>query len=143
MSHPALTVALLTSAAVLALASFLAYAAVRYAPIIGRIFEEKPLFLPLRLPPAPGGEGVRFPTADGLELAGTYLRATTPARVGVLVFCHEFLSDRWSFQPYLEPLRARGFAGDLSSTHADRTVLATDNSIYHVTPEAIAFPRGT
>src|SRR3954470_621183 len=44
---------------------------------------------------------------------------------------------------FLAELRARGFAGDLSSTHADRTVLATDNSIYHVTPEAIAFPRGT
>ena len=44
---------------------------------------------------------------------------------------------------FLAELRARGFAGDLSSTHADRTVLATDNSIYQVTPEAIAFPRGT
>src|SRR3954451_16598661 len=44
---------------------------------------------------------------------------------------------------FLTDLRVRGFAGDLSSTHADRTVLATDNSIYHLTPEAIAFPRGT
>ena len=44
---------------------------------------------------------------------------------------------------FLAELRARGFAGDLSSTHADRTVLATDNSIYQVTPQAIAFPRGT
>src|SRR5215207_6502943 len=43
---------------------------------------------------------------------------------------------------FLAELRARGFAGDLSSTHADRTVLATDNSIYQATPEAIAFPRG-
>ncbi|AWN50979.1 FAD-binding and (Fe-S)-binding domain-containing protein [Methylobacterium sp. 17Sr1-1] len=38
-------------------------------------------------------------------------------------------------------LRARGFAGDLSLTQADRTVLATDNSIYQLTPRAIAFPR--
>jgi len=39
-------------------------------------------------------------------------------------------------------LRARGFAGDLSAGAADRTVMATDNSIYQLTPQAIAFPRG-
>src|SRR4051794_37747338 len=44
---------------------------------------------------------------------------------------------------FLAELRARGFEGDLSPSYADRTVLATDNSIYQVTPEAIAFPRGT
>ncbi|MCJ2021176.1 FAD-binding oxidoreductase, partial [Methylobacterium sp. E-065] len=38
-------------------------------------------------------------------------------------------------------LRVRGFAGDLTLTEADRTVLATDNSIYQITPQAIAFPR--
>jgi FAD/FMN-containing dehydrogenase/Fe-S oxidoreductase len=38
-------------------------------------------------------------------------------------------------------LRARGFSGDLSLTAADRTVLATDNSIYQLTPKAVAFPR--
>ncbi len=38
-------------------------------------------------------------------------------------------------------LRARGFAGDLSLSPADRTVLATDNSIYQLTPQAVAFPR--
>ena len=30
---------------------------------------------------------------------------------------------------FLAELRARGFAGDLSAGYADRTVLATDNSI--------------
>jgi pimeloyl-ACP methyl ester carboxylesterase len=92
-----------------AVAAFLVYAAIRYSPIIGRIFEEKPLFLPLRVPPEPGGEDVRFATDDGLELAGTYFRASTEQRVGVLVFCHEYLSDRWSFRPYLEPVRALGY----------------------------------
>ncbi len=89
--------------------AFLIYAVTRYAPIIGRIFEEKPLFLPLRLTPETGGEDVRIVTQDGLELVGTYLKATAPTRVGVLVFCHEFLSDRWSFQPYINPLRAIGY----------------------------------
>jgi FAD/FMN-containing dehydrogenase len=45
------------------------------------------------------------------------------------------------YAAFLAELRTRGFAGDLSLTHADRTVLATDNSIYQLTPQAIAFPR--
>ena len=45
------------------------------------------------------------------------------------------------YAAFTAELRARGFKGDLSSTHADRTVLATDNSIYQLTPQAIAFPR--
>lgn len=105
----ALTLAVPVATALLALGSFLIYAAIRYAPVIGRIFEERPLFLPLRVAAEPGGDEVRFRTADGLELGGSYFRATTSTRVGVLVFCHEYLSDRWSFQPYANALRALGF----------------------------------
>lgn len=47
------------------------------------------------------------------------------------------------YDAFLAELHARGFAGDLSSGDADRTVLATDNSIYQIAPEAIAFPRET
>src|SRR5215217_8926474 len=47
------------------------------------------------------------------------------------------------YAAFLAELRARGFAGDLSATYADRTVLATDNSIYQLTPQAITFPRDT
>src|SRR5439155_19846448 len=72
---------------------------IKYAPIIGRKFEEPPLFLPLRLSPAELSESVEFFTEDGLRLAGSYLRARTDERAGVLVYCHEFLSDRWSFHP--------------------------------------------
>jgi pimeloyl-ACP methyl ester carboxylesterase len=86
-----------------------AYLIVHYTPIISRIFEEKPMFLPLRLAPTGEGEEVRFETADGLELGGTYLKARAPGRAGVLVFCHEFLSDRWSYHPYAERLRDQGF----------------------------------
>jgi FAD/FMN-containing dehydrogenase len=43
---------------------------------------------------------------------------------------------------FLAELRARGFEGSLSPTYADRTVLSTDNSIYQVFPQAIAFPKG-
>src|SRR5215204_7392558 len=47
------------------------------------------------------------------------------------------------YAAFLAELRARGFQGDLSSTYADRTVLATDNSIYQLWPQVIAFPRNT
>ena len=42
---------------------------------------------------------------------------------------------------FLAELRARGFEGTLSPAYADRTVLSTDNSIYQVLPQAIAFPK--
>lgn len=42
---------------------------------------------------------------------------------------------------FLEALRDAGFEGDVSATYADRTVLSTDNSIYQLTPQAVAFPR--
>ena len=44
---------------------------------------------------------------------------------------------------FFADLRARGFAGDLSEHAADRTVLATDNSIYQLVPQAVAWPRDT
>ncbi|MGE3822542.1 MAG: alpha/beta hydrolase, partial [Isosphaeraceae bacterium] len=88
---------------------FMFYVAIRYGPIISRIFEEKPLFLPLRVEPEPGGEDVRFRTEDGLELAGTYFKATGEGRVGVFVFCHEYLSNRWSCLPYTTELRRLGY----------------------------------
>src|SRR5271166_4893244 len=45
------------------------------------------------------------------------------------------------YAAFLTELRIRGFEGDLSPLCADRTVLATDNSIYQLTPQAVAFPR--
>src|SRR4051794_27806084 len=41
----------------------------------------------------------------------------------------------------LAALAARGFMGNLTRELGDRSVLATDNSIYQVVPEAIAYPR--
>jgi pimeloyl-ACP methyl ester carboxylesterase len=87
----------------------LAYLIVRYTPLIDRGFEEKPMFLPPRLAPRDDAEEVRFTTSDGLELAGSYLRARNGSRAGVLVFCHEFLSARWSYEPYADALRDLGF----------------------------------
>ncbi len=44
---------------------------------------------------------------------------------------------------FLDTLKASGFSGDLGRTVSDRIVLATDNSIYQVTPDAVVFPRNT
>ena len=44
-------------------------------------------------------------------------------------------------QAFLAELRLRGFEGDIAQGHADRTVFATDNSIYQLAPQAILFPR--
>lgn len=38
-------------------------------------------------------------------------------------------------------LRLRDFAGDISTRGGDRTVMATDNSIYQVTPQVVLYPR--
>jgi alpha-beta hydrolase superfamily lysophospholipase len=104
-----LTLLSLLAISLVALILFLIYAVVRYSPIIGRIFEEKPLFLPLQVPPRMDGEEVLFSTSDGLKLSGSYFRARTSTRIGVVVFCHEYLSDRWSFEPYADSLRNQGF----------------------------------
>ena len=88
---------------------FLAYVWIKYAPIIGRIFEHPPVFQPPQSPPLVGGEEVRFPTRDGVLLAGTYLKARTATRAGVVVFCPEYLGDRGSAALYADPLRDLGF----------------------------------
>ena len=110
MSSPASLIVLTsTLLAIAMIVVFLIYVVVRYTPIVGRIFEEKPMFLPLRVSPVEGDEDVRFRTSDGLELVGTYFKARTAQRSGVLVFCHEYLSNRWSVLPYADRLRDEGF----------------------------------
>ncbi|WP_346838951.1 FAD-binding and (Fe-S)-binding domain-containing protein [Microbulbifer sp. SAOS-129_SWC] len=42
---------------------------------------------------------------------------------------------------FLRTLREAGFRGDSSPSYASRTVLATDNSIYQVLPQAVVYPR--
>jgi pimeloyl-ACP methyl ester carboxylesterase len=105
--YPSLTLGLLVPAGLAVVT--LIYLVIKYAPIIGQKFEEPPLFLPLRVEPSERGEPVAFPASGGVRLAGTYLRARTAGRAGVTVYCHEFLSDRWSYRPYIDHLRDLGF----------------------------------
>ncbi|HMW49953.1 MAG TPA: hypothetical protein PKC70_16765, partial [Cellvibrionaceae bacterium] len=43
-------------------------------------------------------------------------------------------------EKFLHTLAALGFKGDIHSDYASRTVLATDNSIYQVLPQAVLYP---
>jgi dipeptidyl aminopeptidase/acylaminoacyl peptidase len=80
----------------------------KYAHLIVRIFQEKPLFILPRGDPLAEAEPVTFRTADGLTLCGCYL-ATSRRRRGVLLFGLEFGSSRWSCRSYCEHLVANGF----------------------------------
>jgi len=42
---------------------------------------------------------------------------------------------------FLNALKAAGFAGEIANDYANRTVLATDNSIYQRWPQAAVFPK--
>src|SRR5690625_2720299 len=42
---------------------------------------------------------------------------------------------------FLDALKTAGFAGEIAPDYADRTVLATDNSIYQRLPQAVVYPR--
>ncbi|MGY4879142.1 FAD-binding and (Fe-S)-binding domain-containing protein [Vreelandella aquamarina] len=42
---------------------------------------------------------------------------------------------------FLDALRTRGFEGEIAPDYANRTVLATDNSIYQRLPQAAVFPK--
>jgi len=44
---------------------------------------------------------------------------------------------------FVHALRDLGFTGDLNADYANRTVLATDNSIYQVLPQGVLYPRDT
>ncbi|MBP5979740.1 MAG: FAD-binding oxidoreductase [Halomonas sp.] len=45
------------------------------------------------------------------------------------------------YQRFLKALKTRGFDGEIAPDYAQRTVLATDNSIYQRLPQAVVFPR--
>jgi pimeloyl-ACP methyl ester carboxylesterase len=93
----------------LGLLALVIYLTVKYTPKIVRIFELQPLFVPLRVNPVEMGEPVGLRSEDGLRLSGRYFRARTPKRAGVLVYCHEYLSDCWSYYPYIDHVRDLGY----------------------------------
>lgn len=103
------TVGLSALALALLIGAFLLYVWLTYVPTVAKMFLQPPMFQPTVTEPDPGGEDVRFPTEDGLELCGTYYPTLAESRLGVVVFCHEFLSDRHSVYEYVGSLRTAGF----------------------------------
>ena len=67
----------------------------KYVPLIARIFQEKPLFIVPRGQPIDGAEDVRFPTRNGLMLAGCYLHARSPRRGGAVPSWSRRASSAW------------------------------------------------
>lgn len=47
------------------------------------------------------------------------------------------------YTAYLDALRAAGFEGEIQIDYATRLVTATDNSVYQILPQAVAFPKHT
>ena len=45
------------------------------------------------------------------------------------------------YQQFLKALLAAGFSGEISTHYGERTVLATDNSIYQRLPQAVVYPH--
>lgn len=80
----------------------------KYIHFVGRIFQEKPLFIIPRGEPHPDAEDVRFSTTNGLTLQGCYLRTDKP-RKGVVLFGLEFGSNRWSCSSYCDWLLEAGY----------------------------------
>jgi len=80
-----------------------------FVPTMMRVFEETPLFVPPDDQPVPGAEEVRFQASDGVWLRGCWLLTSAPSPRGTIVFCHEFLSNRWSCRPYCKTLLENGY----------------------------------
>lgn len=53
---------------------------------------------------------------------------------------HELSPVQKKYLHFLDAVSEQGFSGDLNPDYANRTVLATDNSIYQVLPQAVVYP---
>ncbi len=73
------------------------------------IFEGKPPFGSEHYPHDPSAEAITIPTSYGLRLQGSLFRTLQGEPRGLILFCHELDSDRWSALAYCEGLLAAGF----------------------------------
>jgi len=80
-----------------------------YLPRVVRIFEEVPWLQATANQPLDDSETARFPSRDGVELCGSYLRTSCKHRKGILLFCHELTGDRWGVLSYLRELNHEGY----------------------------------
>ncbi len=92
---------------ILVLLAAVTYVLTKYLPIISNMFLDVTINTRLHRDRRFEGESVRFKASDGVELAGALSEgdATQP----VVVFCHEFSSDRHSATRYSDFLRESGY----------------------------------
>jgi pimeloyl-ACP methyl ester carboxylesterase len=82
------------------------YAIAAAVPIV----ETRPPFGPERFPPDPTAESLSFRTRDGLLLSASLFHPRGQAPRGLVLFCHELESNRWSAPAYLEAVLQAGFS---------------------------------
>ena len=73
------------------------------------IFENMPPFAAEQYPQDPSAEPIAFRTPSGMTLRGSLFRTLKGEPRGLIVFCHELGSNRWSALSYCEGLLAAGF----------------------------------
>jgi pimeloyl-ACP methyl ester carboxylesterase len=73
------------------------------------IFEDRPPISAELYPADPAAEQATITTGDGLSLAGSWWRTSHDIPRGVILFCHELDSNRWSAMAYCEGLLAAGY----------------------------------
>jgi uncharacterized protein len=73
------------------------------------IFERKPPFAVEQFPADPTAESMTIPTTYGLRLQASLFRPFQGTPRGLIIFCPEFNSDRWSAASYCQGLLASGF----------------------------------
>ena len=56
---------------------------------------------------------------------------------------HQLTEVQQRYLDYLAAVQKQGFEGELCPDYANRIVLATDNSIYQVLPQAVVYPKTT
>ena len=88
---------------------FVVFVTIKYSPIVSRHFQHQPPFMPLRVSPGDAGETGRLHDRRRFAAQRQLPSGRTPEQAGVIVYCHEYLSDRWSYHPYVDHLRDLGF----------------------------------
>ena len=73
------------------------------------VFEGRPPFSPEQFAPDSSAESISFVTTNNLRLQGSLFRNTRGPARALILFCHEFGSNRWSAQYYCKGLLQAGF----------------------------------
>lgn len=79
------------------------------ARVIAGHFEGRPRLRARLFPADPRATPFEVRTRDGITLRGSILESGWRSSRGVIVYCHEFGGDRWSYQNYFHPEVVKGF----------------------------------